>query len=120
MTRLWPTTIVMLTLAGCAAVPSAPPAVRPASRPPVQAGLAEVIGRDARAITALLGTPRLDVREGAARKLQFSGAACVIDAYLYPATGGGEPVATWIDARLPDGADTDRAACVAALKLRPR
>ena len=33
---------------------------------------------------AQFGTPDLDVREGTARKLQFLGPACVLDAYLYP------------------------------------
>ena len=39
----------------------------------------------------------------------------MLDAYLYPARGGGEPIVTYVDARLPDGRDFDRASCVAAL-----
>ena len=76
------------------------------------------MGRNARALVALLGDPGLDVREGPARKLQFLGPACVLDAYLYPPRGGGEPVVTHVDARMPDGRDIDRASCVAALSLR--
>jgi hypothetical protein len=49
-----------------------------------------------------------------ARKLQFIGPICVLDAYLYP-KGAREAVATYVDARQPDGRDIDRASCVAAL-----
>ena len=82
-------------------------------------GLESVIGADARTLTAEFGTPRLDVREGDARKLQFSGEPCVLDVYLYPPDKGGEPRATYVDARrASDGQDVDRAACVAALRNR--
>lgn len=112
------------SLAGCVApAAEAPPAA--IARPAVahqQAyttdGLESVIGRNARFLTALFGNPGLDVREGSARKLQFLGPACVLDAYLYPPRGGGDPIVTHIDARLPDGRDMDRAACVAALSRR--
>lgn len=77
-------------------------------------GLEAVMGSTARALVAQFGTPELDVREGSARKLQFSAPACVLDAYLYP-RGSGEPVVTHVDARLPDGREMDRASCVAAL-----
>jgi hypothetical protein len=79
-------------------------------------GLEGVMGRPAAALTTQFGTPELDVREGEARKLQFAGAACVLDAYLYPTATGGEPIVTHVDARLPDGRDMDRASCVAALQ----
>jgi hypothetical protein len=78
-------------------------------------GLQTVIGRTARMLEAQFGRAEIDVREGTARKLQFSGPACVLDAYLYPPKAGGEPIVTHIDARLPDGRDMDRASCVAAL-----
>ncbi|HVQ07697.1 MAG TPA: hypothetical protein VMS43_04615 [Allosphingosinicella sp.] len=100
------------------------PAVRaPAQRhqpppAPPRRGLDDVMGRDARALAALFGAAALDVREGPARKLQFLGPACVLDAYLYPPRGGGEPVVTHVDARLPDGRDTDRNACIGALSRR--
>jgi hypothetical protein len=76
------------------------------------------MGRNARAIEAQLGKPDLDIREANARKLQFSSGICVLDAYLYPPEGGGDPVVTWVDARQPDGRDFDRASCVAALSRR--
>jgi hypothetical protein len=97
-----------------------PPAQREAPPPaPRRRGLDDVMGHDARALVALFGNPALDVREGRARKLQFLGPACVLDAYLYPPRGGGgEPVVTHVDARLPDGRDTDRGGCIALLSRR--
>ena len=77
-------------------------------------GLERVLGHNARALVALFGEPELDVREDRARKLQFAGPICVLDAYLYPQKGR-EPVVTYVDARQPDGRDIDRASCVAAL-----
>ena len=97
-------------------VPSAGPPVASARPTYSVAGLGNVMGQSAATLAAEFGTPALDVREGTARKLQFSGAACVLDAYLYPTDQGREPVVTHIDARLPDGRDIDRASCVAALQ----
>jgi hypothetical protein len=113
----------LLVLAGCATAKAdepAPTARRPVERPVsyTSTGLEAVLGRTARTIEAALGRPRLDVREGSARKLQFAGPACVLDAYLYPPAAGGEPIVTHVDARLPDGRDMDRASCVAALTTR--
>jgi hypothetical protein len=80
-------------------------------------GLEGVIGSNAAALAAVFGTPRLQVREGDALKLQFTGEACVLDVYLYPLTQGAEPTATYVDARrASDGLDVDRARCVAALR----
>ena len=72
------------------------------------------MGQNARTLIARFGEAHLDVREGSARKLQFIGPACVLDAYLYPQSGNSEPVVTHVDARLADGRDIDRASCVAA------
>jgi hypothetical protein len=110
--------------AGCVAPvrETAAPAVRPPVAPPAPVystnGLESVMGQNARALVALFGSPDLDAREGTARKLQFLGPACVLDAYLYPPRAGGEPVVTHVDARLPDGRDMDRSSCVAALSRR--
>ena len=80
-------------------------------------GLEMVIGRNETALANVFGAPRLTVKEGDARKLQFAGEACVLDVYLYPLTPGGEPSATYVDARrASDGLDVDRAACVKALR----
>ena len=119
---------VATLIAGCASGPSserAPTRVtRPANtpavvRPPAAADRSGALfGRTAQALTALFGEPALDVREGEARKLQFLGANCVLDAYLYPPGGRGEAVVTHVDTRLPDGRDSDREACIAALRQR--
>jgi hypothetical protein len=80
-------------------------------------GLEGVIGVDSATLQRQFGKPRLDVWEGDARKLQFSGEACVLDVYLYPARPGVAPTSTYVDARrASDGLDVDRAACVKALK----
>lgn len=111
-----------LLAAGCAApqtqVPQpAAPAPAPRYSP---AGLDSVIGRTAGHLQTLFGRPDLDIREGSARKLQFTGPVCVLDAYLYPPKGTGEPIVTYLDARLPDGRDIDRASCVSALQQQQK
>jgi hypothetical protein len=128
-------------LAACAAVPAAQPqrSSAPQQRPRTSAvppskpgpppkpvfrapeiqrlpGLESVIDKDAAALTRQFGKPRLEVREGDMRKLQFVGEPCVLDVYLYPLRPGSEPIATHVDAgRASDGLDVDRAACIAAL-----
>jgi len=108
--------------AGCVAPAREAPPVRAPAPPPAPTystlGLESVIGQSARALVALFGNPDLDVREGAARKLQFLGPACVLDAYLYPPRAGADPIVSHVDARLPDGRDIDRSSCVAALSRR--
>lgn len=94
----------------------APPPAAPVQMIP---GLEGVIGATAPEIIRQFGTARLDVWEGDARKLQFSGVPCVLDVYLYPAAPGREPQASYVDARRKDGRDVDRAACVAALRPPP-
>jgi hypothetical protein len=123
--RKYASLAAMLLVAGCAAkgaeAPTVAPPPRAVQRPIVSyhsTGLENVIGRTAATLEAQFGRPGLDVREGPARKLQFAGPACVLDAYLYPPKGGGEPIVTHLDARLPDGRDFDRASCVAALARR--
>jgi hypothetical protein len=116
--------LAVIALAGCVATPRPAPPVRPEPRPVVPvsprpaAGLEAVMGRSAGALIALFGAPGLDLREGPGRKLQFLGPACVLDAYLYPPRRGREAIVTHVDARLPDGRDTDGAACVEALSRR--
>lgn len=121
MIRARPALLLPLGLAACATpVAPPPPATAPAapSSPPA-IGLDRVMGQDAATLTALLGPPALDAREGPARRLQFRGPACVLDAYLYPPTGATGPArVTWLDARTPAGSDFDRASCIAALVRR--
>lgn len=105
-----------------AAVPATKPAPPPAAgfrtaRVMTLPGLEGVIGADSAALQRQFGSPRLDVHEGDARKLQFSGEACVLDIYLYPPSQGATPTATYVDARRSsDGLDVDRASCVRALR----
>lgn len=131
---------VPLLLVPLAAACAAPSATAPTSRPAVSAplpqnpqvqpdtgfrparvmdlpGLEGVIGADAGGLVRQFGTPRLDVWEADARKLQFAGSACVLDVFLYPPSPGRTEQATWVEARRQtDGRDVDRAACVKALK----
>ncbi len=110
----------LLLVSGCVSANRSTTAVPPTSAAPIRpmvqnaVGLEGVMGRTAPALVSRFGAPSLDVREGTARKLQFASGVCVLDVYLYPRAGGGESVATHIDARFPDGRDLDRASCVAS------
>ena len=106
-----------VTLAGCAAPGVRAPGVGRPATTYSSVGLERVLGQDANGLVKLFGQPDADVREMNARKLQFQGPICVLDAYLYP-KGSGEPVVTYLDAREPDGSTIDRASCVAALLRR--
>lgn len=132
--------VSLLFLAACTAVPPSNQPARPAPRPPVTgvpptrpvappasafrppqvqavAGLEGVLEQNAASLTRTFGSPRLDVREGDARKLQFAGSACILDVFLYPLRAGAEPVATYVEARrASDGQEVDRAACAQALR----
>ena len=138
--RFGPALLLPALLAACTAVPppaaptprivrppvSGVPPTRPVAPPTTQfrapeiqriPGLEGVLEQSAGGLTRLFGTPRLDVREGDARKLQFAGTACVLDVFLYPLRNGAEPVATYVEARrASDGAEVDRAACAQALQ----
>ncbi|HVF93831.1 MAG TPA: hypothetical protein VM900_05920 [Sphingomonas sp.] len=107
-----------LVLSACTATSAPPPVSASAAVVPyTKLGLERVIGQNAAGLTTLFGQPDADVREGTARKLQFAGPICVLDAYLYP-TDSVEPKVTYLDAREPDGSTIDRASCVAALTRR--
>lgn len=82
-------------------------------------GLEGVIGANQSRLVQMFGQPRLDVWEGDARKLQFTGTACVLDVFLYPSTSSKEPHATYVESRrASDGQTVDRAACVTALRQK--
>lgn len=97
-------------------VPRPGPAARPTAQVQMIPGLEGIIGSDALQLGRVLGKPRLDVIEDDARKMQWTGTACILDVYLYPQPGANRPTATYVDARRGDGRDVDRAACVAALR----
>ena len=113
--RLTLIALLSLPLAACGAgsvVPqtgiSPPPAGPPASafgKP------GPLMGADARALTQMFGTPRLDIRETTVRKLQFANGRCILDAYLYAPAKGKEPQVTYVDSRLPTGQDAPLASC---------
>ncbi len=113
---------LVLLLAGCAgaAIPRATPPAPAASVPPPSAPRITqnnaLIGHDANAAIGTFGKPRLDVTEGAGRKLQFAGSACVLDVYYYAPKQGAKPLATHVDARTPDGRDANIDSCIAALR----
>lgn len=134
-------------LAGCVAVPQpggqpqtpttgpsrpVPPTTLPPVKPPPPAvtgfrapqimresGLEEVIEQPADRLIRRFGQPRLDVKEGDMRKLQFSGQPCVLDVFLYPLREGGVPVATHVEARRAnDGQAVNRGSCANELARR--
>lgn len=121
--RLLALAALSLTLAACAgpAIPGSPPP-RPGITPPPPAAVVRpvqqnsLIGNNVDAVGRMFGKPRLDINEGPARKLQFAGAACILDIYFYPARAGTEPVATHVDARTPDGRNAEVDSCAAALR----
>lgn len=110
----------LILLSACGAGGVVPPPGRAAPVPVPQPGMAaltSVMGASANALIAQFGRPILDVSEGRARKLQFGGPICVLDAYLYPPQSGrGDPVVTFAETRQRNGAPIDQASCAAALK----
>lgn len=111
-----------LLLGGCAgnAIPRATPPKAPSSAGPITAPRPtqnnSLIGRSANSALSLFGKPRLDVAEGAGRKLQFGGTACILDIYYYAPKQGADPLATHVDARTPDGRDANVPSCIDALR----
>lgn len=135
--RFAPAMLVLLLLQACASsVPGPARGPQPVSKPPstvrqpmprapvdpqltMVPGLEGVIGATADQLVRQFGKARLDVWEGDARKLQFTGTPCVLDIYLYPTSRSREPIATYVEARrASDVVAVDRAACVKALKGR--
>lgn len=120
--RLAAIAILVLTLGACAgpAIPRAKPpraASPPAPiTPPRPTQNNSLIGQSANATLGLFGKPRLDIAEGTGRKLQFAGAACILDIYYYAPKAGADPLAAHVDARTPDGRDTNVPGCIDALR----
>ena len=103
-----------LFLSACATRPQQVTAPQPGTAPAPVKRSSELLGWTATELIGEFGTPALQVREGSSLKLQFRRPSCVLDAYLYP-SGSNPPKVTHVDTRLPSGADTDQAACIAAL-----
>lgn len=118
--RLGAIALLGLTLGACAgpAIPRATPPRATAPPPtvvrPVQNNA--LIGNSADAIGRMFGKPRLDVTEGAGRKLQFAGSSCILDIYLYAPRAGASPVATHVDARTPDGRNAEVNSCAQSMR----
>ena len=102
-----------LFLAACATRPQPAPE-QPAQVVPQPREITRLAGMSAQELVGHFGTPALQIHEGSSIKLQFRGRQCVLDAYLYPQNGVMR--VTHVDARTPAGADTDQAACIAALE----
>ena len=85
----------------------------------VPPGLRGVIGAPAAALTRRFGQARIDLAEGDARTLQFTGTGCVLDIFLYPVTTSAEPAATHVAARQRQGgAAMDPVACIREIESR--
>lgn len=112
------TALALLSACGGGGVIPPPGRAAPVPVPqPGMAALTTVMGASANSLTAQFGRPILDVTEGSARKLQFGGPICVLDAYLYPPKSGrGDPVVTFAETRQRDGAPIDQASCAAAIR----
>ena len=109
----------VLLAAACATV--APPMPAPLAPPPPKVepiGLTRVLGHYAATVIALLGAPSLDRVEGRARELQFTRGPCVLDLFLYPPDNAtGDPVVTYVSARLKNGQTLDAASCLQSQML---
>lgn len=114
------TLLLPLALAACATADPTPPpraTVRaPAPAVPQMNTGGDAIGHDARWLRAEFGEPSATYAEGEGTRLQWSRPVCVLDAYLYPPATGGQPAVTYVDARLPTGADMDAMSCMAAIR----
>lgn len=128
--RQWPGTsspmrfiipFAAVLLAGCASTPESEP-VRPTSSAPLLSNKHEhdnLNGMTQVDLAEHLGTPRAQIREGDGLKLQFAGANCVLDAYLYPpASGQGAVRVTHVDARNFQGQPTSPKGCIASIEGR--
>ena len=129
--RLPALAVLALLLGGCAGGSGTPAPRSPTTAAPVRsnivmvpevmasAGLEGVIGSPAAALTRRFGSPRIDLVEGDARKLQFAGSQCVLDIFLYPVAASTEPTATHVEARLRmGGAAADAGACIREVERR--
>ncbi len=83
---------------------------------PEQNSSGGIVGSEARSLIRLFGEPRLDIRDPAARKLQFSDGRCILDAYLYPSRAPRSAVVTYAEARRMDGTTMDVTTCMDQLK----
>jgi hypothetical protein len=110
----------LLFVAACAPRPAATPTPEPAAPVPAAASQHDhrtINGMTAGELIQHFGKPRLQIVEGDGTKLQFAGPNCVLDAYLYPGTGG-VPRVTHIEARNFQGGSVDAQTCSYAIEGR--
>ena len=106
-----------LLLAACARVPTETATPTPPPAPPVQPQPREsgvLIGLTGLDLAGRFGRPVLQIKEGNSFKLQFRSRQCVLDAFLYPSTGGQYRV-THVETRTLAGVDTNQGACISTL-----
>ena len=108
----------VLFLAGCATRPAQPPSTpqQPVQTTPAPRVPTQLAGLTAHEVVQHFGRPALQIQEGTSVKLQFRNSYCVLDAYLYPSTGGQLRV-THVDTRTPSGSGVSQASCISALEL---
>ena len=85
------------------------PATAPADRVPLT--LQDLKGRTAHELTALLGEPKLRLRDGPAQVWQYAGQGCVLHLYLYQEDGSFR--VTYGEVRIDDPQANRQPACVA-------
>ena len=115
MRRYIPVSLILFA-AACAPRPQAAsiPAVVTPTAPPSQLG--GLYGLNVQELASRFGKPALQIHEGSSVKLQFRGPRCILDAYLYPSSRDGQLRVTYVDTRMPSGADMNQAACISALQ----
>ena len=111
-----PFTAALLLLSACARVPTetatpAPPPPAPVQQPRESGVLIGLTGPE---LAERFGRPALQIKEGNSFKLQVRARQCVLDAFLYPSTGGQYRV-THVETRSLAGVDTNQVACISAL-----
>jgi hypothetical protein len=118
MRRIVPCLVFLV--AACAPRPAPTPApITPVtSTAPRQFDHRTISGMTAGELIQHFGKPHLQIVEGDGTKLQFTGANCILDVYLYPPGSGGTPRATLIEARNAQGTDVGAQSCVASLEKR--
>ena len=106
---------LILFAAACAPRPEAATMVPTTQSLPPPVKQSSLYGLDINELVGHFGKPVLQIHEGNSVKFQFRGARCVLDAYLYPGRDGQLRV-TYVDTRMPSGADMNQAACISALE----
>ncbi len=121
-----PVIAAALILAACAQGPGGAPAPRATAAPQQQAAIvrpapapSELIGAAPSQVEAKLGVPAFKGADGASRIWRYSAPGCTLLVIFYE-DGPGGIVATHLDARRPEGGETDLNRCLSDVVNRPR